>query len=176
MPITETTKAPENTNKNQSIDKNKQDNNQIYIFIIITLLLLVLIVLYILWKKKKFDNRHDLKYLMSKLDNQNILLILFVWQDLKQLYQIQFGDLDESNTILRNMNLMMKKFHWKKEDTLMAYRALEKTLYAETETTKTDIQKLMIIYDQAEVFTKENMTKSKWFFKRFLRAKEVKYE
>ena len=58
----------------------------------------------------------------------------------------------------------------------MAYRALEKTLYAETETTKTDIQKLMIIYDQAEVFTKENMTKSKWFFKRFLRAKEVKYE
>ena len=91
MPITETTKAPENTNKNQSIDKNKQDNNQIYIFIIITLLLLVLIVLYILWKKKKFDNRHDLKYLMSKLDNQNILLILFVWQDLKQLYQIQFG-------------------------------------------------------------------------------------
>ncbi|NLJ95126.1 MAG: transglutaminase domain-containing protein [Clostridiaceae bacterium] len=173
--ITETT-SPTTSHVNQMITEEKKSEdvfNKIILISIIAIVLIGLIVLFLLWRKKRFEERHDISVLREKLNNDSTTIILFIWNDLKQLYEIQFEPLEDSTTILKNIALMMRKFKWKKEDTLTAYRAIEKVLYAEISVSEDEMETLMDVYRQSENFVKQNTSSLKWLFQRFLKAKIV---
>lgn len=158
-------------------DQNKLNNNltKIILPIFSILFLIGLIILYILWRKNLLRNKHDREWLFKKFDRDIYAVITYIWLDMKYLYELQNRSFDNSDTILKIIVHMAEQFNFDRTKAHRAYLAIDCVFYAEKNPEEDEIQCLLEMYAAAEHTTRQNLNQVKWFFRRFLFAKEPRF-
>ncbi|NLJ70184.1 MAG: hypothetical protein GX328_01795 [Clostridiaceae bacterium] len=175
QPLTTETPNIKTEPSEQNLSQAEQEDKTIgktLIIIISILVFVALLLLFILWRKKVYNRRHDPNWLSNKFNGDMKKSVLYIWQDLKYLYKLNGGIYELNNTILMIFATMLNTFDWEKEDTYSAYKAVEEVLYAEREPSASNYQSLLNIYNQTESFTAKRIPRLKWILQRFLFSAE----